>query len=172
MPLGNLTSQFFANVYLHELDLFVKHQLQAKYYLRYVDDFVLLHHSFATLNEWKQEIDSFLSSRLSLQLHPDKTKIKLIYSGTEFLGLRVFPHYRLIKQKNLHKFQRKWSSLYLSYAQQLASYDSIYDFMEGWCAYAKKANTYKLRQRILSEFEEKFHLAISHKEISRGHSLF
>lgn len=71
MPLGNLTSQFFANVYLNEMDYFVKHQLKAKYYIRYVDDLVLLHQSKAQLEEWKKNIDEFLKERLRLELHPD-----------------------------------------------------------------------------------------------------
>ena len=60
MPLGNLTSQFFANVYLNELDYFVKHNLKAKYYVRYVDDFVILRNSKGQLKIWKEEIDKFL----------------------------------------------------------------------------------------------------------------
>ena len=58
MPLGNLTSQFFANLYLHDLDFFVKHKLKAKYYIRYVDDFVILHLSKEQLEIWKQEINT------------------------------------------------------------------------------------------------------------------
>ena len=61
MPLGNLTSQFFANVYLNELDYFVKHKLKAKYYIRYVDDFVILHRSKKQLEIWKKEINGFLN---------------------------------------------------------------------------------------------------------------
>lgn len=75
MPLGNLTSQFFANVYLHELDRFVKHELKAKYYIRYVDDFVILHKSKSQLEIWKEEINNFLNNKLNLELHPDKSKI-------------------------------------------------------------------------------------------------
>ena len=61
IPLGNLTSQFFANVYLHELDLFVKHKLKAEHYLRYVDDFVILHRDKKVLEKWKHEIGLFLN---------------------------------------------------------------------------------------------------------------
>ena len=75
MPLGNLTSQFFANVYLHELDWFVKHTLKAKYYVRYVDDFVILHESEKQLELWKEKIDKFLREKLKLELHPQKSKI-------------------------------------------------------------------------------------------------
>ena len=67
IPLGNLTSQFFANVYLNELDYFVKHKLKCKYYIRYVDDFVILHSSKKQLEEWKIEINNFLKERLKLE---------------------------------------------------------------------------------------------------------
>ncbi|MFH1290455.1 MAG: reverse transcriptase/maturase family protein, partial [Nanoarchaeota archaeon] len=69
MPLGNLTSQFFANVYLNELDYFVKHILRAKYYIRYVDDFVILNESNSQLEIWKNEIDNFLKEKLKIELH-------------------------------------------------------------------------------------------------------
>jgi hypothetical protein len=75
MPLGNLTSQFFANVYLNELDYFVKHKLRAKYYIMYVDDFVILNNSKTQLEFWKKDIDKFLMESLRLELHPQKSKI-------------------------------------------------------------------------------------------------
>jgi retron-type reverse transcriptase len=75
MPLGNLTSQFFANIYLNELDYFVKHKLKAKYYLRYVDDFMILHENKEQLEIWKEEIQRFLQDNLKLELHPEKSKI-------------------------------------------------------------------------------------------------
>ena len=77
MPLGNLTSQFFANIYLNELDYFVKHELKAKYYIRYVDDFVILHESKEQLQVWKEKINAFLRIKLKLELHKDKSKIIL-----------------------------------------------------------------------------------------------
>src|SRR3989339_248340 len=91
MPLGNLTSQFFANVYLNELDQFVKHKLKAKQYIRYVDDFVILHHSEEKLAEWKEKIVGFLRENLLLDLHPEKTRIILSDHGVDFLGLKIFP---------------------------------------------------------------------------------
>ena len=66
MPIGNLTSQFFANVYLSELDLFVKHKLKSRYYIRYVDDFVILHEDRRTLEMWRAEIDAFLRATLRI----------------------------------------------------------------------------------------------------------
>lgn len=86
LPLGNLTSQIFANVYLNELDQFVKHKLKAKYYIRYADDFVILTENKKLLENVLQEIGIFLKNRLKLELHPDKIFIKTIHSGVDFLG--------------------------------------------------------------------------------------
>ena len=90
MPLGNLTSQFFANVYLNELDYFVKHNLKAKYYLRYVDDFVILHQSKEQLEIWKDKINYFLNNNLRLELHQEKSKIISLSRGIDFVGFRNF----------------------------------------------------------------------------------
>jgi len=160
MPLGNLTSQFFANVYLNELDQFVKHTLKVRYYIRYVDDFVILDHSRKRLEDHQEKIQGFLSENLKLLLHPDKSRIIPLSRGVEFLGLKLFPHHKIIKKKNIRKFERKLKELCLNY-------DTIYDFLEGWVAYTKCANTYKLRQRVLAKVEPKFQSEVATKEYNR-----
>lgn len=167
MPLGNLTSQFFANVYLNELDRFVKQQLKAKYYLRYVDDFIIIHPSLKMLEEYQSKIDIFLREKLALELHPDKSKIILLSRGVEFLGFKKFLHHKLIKKKNMLHFYQKSDEIYLRYNDKVIDYDSVYAFMEGWIAYARNANTYNTRKRILSGFEKKYFGEISTKEINR-----
>lgn len=104
MPLGNLTSQFFANVYLNELDHFIKHKLKAKYYIRYVDDFVILHSSKEQLDIWKKEINEFLINNLILELHSEKSKIVPLAKGIDFVGFRNFYHYKLLRARNIRKF--------------------------------------------------------------------
>ena len=100
MPLGNLTSQFFANVYLNELDYFVKHKLKTKYYIRYVDDFIILHKSKSQLKIWKKQIKLFLKENLKLELHPDKSKIVSLSRGIDFVGFRNFYYYKLLRKRN------------------------------------------------------------------------
>jgi RNA-directed DNA polymerase len=107
MPLGNLTSQFFANVYLNELDKFIKHKLKAKYYIRYVDDFILLHKSKKQLTSWKLKICIFLKEKLSLELHPDKSKIINFSKGVDFVGFRNFYYYRLLRKRNRKSMKNK-----------------------------------------------------------------
>ena len=89
MSIGNLTSQFFANVYLNELDYFVKHKLKAKYYIRYVDDFVVLDASRERLEYYKAAIGEFLKT-IKLELHPQKSKVIPLRKGIKLLGFRVF----------------------------------------------------------------------------------
>ena len=112
MPLGNLTSQFFANVYMSELDYFVKHNLKVKYYMRYVDDFVILHRSKEKLLLYKWLINNFLKQRLKLELHPEKSKIIPLRNGVALLGFRIFYHYKLPKKSNLRKFERTLNNFY------------------------------------------------------------
>jgi len=142
MPLGNLTSQFFANVYLNELDYFIKHILKAKYYVRYVDDFVILHISKEKLLLYKWLIGNFLKS-LKLELHPEKTKVVPLYSGVNLLGFRVFYYYKLLKKSNIKNFERKFNFYKLSS-------DGIIKNLDGWFGYAMHGNTYKFIRKIRS----------------------
>jgi RNA-directed DNA polymerase len=98
LPVGNLTSQFFANVYLNALDQFVKHHLKVKHYVRYVDDFVLLSESKAQLESWKDQIAVFLEQTLQLSLKAD-SKLASITQGVDFLGYVVYAQHRLVRQR-------------------------------------------------------------------------
>src|SRR3989338_162192 len=86
LPLGNLTSQLFSNVYLNEFDQFVKHKLKVKYYIRYADDFIIFLQNKSYLENIIPLIGSFLQNDLKLTLHPNKIFIKTLYSGIDFLG--------------------------------------------------------------------------------------
>ena len=167
MPLGNLTSQFFANIYLNELDQFVKHCLRAKFYIRYVDDFVILDSNKNLLERYKKEISEFLTKTLLLNLHPDKSRVIKLGDKLNFLGLRMFYHHKLLKKQNLEKMKNKMFFLKEDFQNAKVKYDEIYDVMEGWIAYAKTANTYKLRTKVLEDFERKFAHEISTKDINR-----
>ena len=142
MPLGNYTSQFFANLYLNELDYFVKHKLKAKYYLRYVDDFVILHSSKKQLENWMIEINKFLLEKLKLQLHPQKSRIIPLSKGIDFVGFRNFAHFKLLRKRNIRKMNQKINL----YKKDKKSFSSLKDSYQGWQGYAKWANTYKLRE--------------------------
>ncbi|MCX6797395.1 MAG: reverse transcriptase/maturase family protein, partial [Candidatus Doudnabacteria bacterium] len=97
LPLGNLTSQLFCNIYMNEFDQFVKHKLKAKYYVRYADDFVFFSNGKDKLVNLIMYISSFLEKRLCLRLHPDKISINTLGSGVDFLGWVHFPGYRVLR---------------------------------------------------------------------------
>lgn len=99
LPIGNLPSQFGANVYLNELDQFVKHRLRVPHYVRYVDDFVLLHDSPQQLNAWRAAIEAFLPERLGVQLNPSKTVLQPVARGIDFVGHLLKPHRRILRRR-------------------------------------------------------------------------
>ena len=167
MPLGNLTSQFFANVYLNEFDNFVKHKLKSKYYIRYVDDFVILHNCKNKLDEYKQNINQFLMEHLRIEIHADKSKIIRLKDRINFLGFGVFYYHKLLKKSNIRKMNTKFKILKEKYDKSFVDYDKIYGFFEGWFAYVKHANTYKQRKHIIGEIEKSFPNELSTKEINR-----
>ncbi len=127
LPLGNLTSQLLANVYMNELDQFIKQQLRVKYYIRYADDFVLLSPDMRTLESWLCALDDFLWTRLRLRLHPKKVFITTIASGIDFLGWVHFPYHRVLRTTtkrrmfaNLGKRDEEDGSVLASYQGMLA----------------------------------------------------
>ena len=99
LPIGNLSSQFFANVYLDTLDQFVKHRLRVPRYVRYVDDFVLLHESPQVLNGWREAIAAFLPARLGIELNPRKTVLQPAARGIDFVGHVIRPWRRVTRPK-------------------------------------------------------------------------
>lgn len=100
LPIGNLSSQFFANVYLDRLDQFVKHTLKAKRYLRYVDDFVLVHHDREQLAQWQADIEAFIARELRLRLKSD-IRLRPLSDGVDFLGYIVRPSHTLVRRRVL-----------------------------------------------------------------------
>jgi len=156
MPLGNLTSQFFANFYLDEFDHFVKEQLRAKYYIRYVDDFVILHISKNTLSKWKEEINEFLGQNLQIKLHPEKSRIIPLKRGVTLLGFRIFVKYRLLKESNARRIWKRLERFKQKYDKGEMSREEIVQSLEGWLAYAEFANTYNFKKRVVARFNELF----------------
>jgi len=140
LPLGNLTSQLFSNIYLNRFDQFVKHRLKEKYYIRYADDFVILSENKIYLQKLIKSLADFLNSELKLVLHPDKIFIKTIGSGVDFLGWTLFPDYRTIRMVTKQRMFRqiKDSPLPLSFWSYLGL--------------LSHGNTYKTRQKLLNDY--------------------
>ena len=164
LPIGNLTSQFFANVYLNELDQFVKRKLKVKYYLRYVDDLVLLSENPEQLREWRKEIDFFLKENLELELHPRKDKSGSIYQGIDFVGYVTKPEYTLSRKRvvknlkiKLHYFNQglllvsdnqKQKTLPLSKPPTKEEIKKAMAMVNSYYGHFKHANCYRLRKNL------------------------
>lgn len=140
LPLGNVTSQLFANIYLNELDQFVKHRLKISYYLRYCDDFIILNDMPSTLAALVPVVRSFLLDSLQLILHPKKISLRKVSTGVDFLGYVVLPNYRVVRASTRRRMFRK-----LSIPNAGASKASVNSYI-GITTHAKG---YLIKQRIL-----------------------
>ena len=107
IPLGNVTSQLFSNVYLNELDQYMKRILREKHYIRYADDFVIVHTNRKYLETLITDIRTFLQERLNLELHDRKVFIRKVHQGVDFLGYIVFPHHIVLRTKTKQRMFRK-----------------------------------------------------------------
>ncbi len=105
LPIGNLTSQFFANVYLDKLDQFAKRKLKVKYYLRYADDLILLSQNKQQLKTWHKQINLFVQQKLKLKLNPSKTKLKSIYQGINFVGYIITKNRSYVRKRTVTKLK-------------------------------------------------------------------
>ncbi|NLN18127.1 MAG: RNA-dependent DNA polymerase [Firmicutes bacterium] len=150
LPVGNLTSQLFANVYLNELDQFVKHTLRMRYYVRYMDDFVILHHDKRLLWDTKREIEGFLEDKLSLKLN-HKTGVFPISQGIDFLGYRIWPTHRLLRKGSIKRARRGFKKLARDYAEAKIPLDRVKASIMSWLGHCQHANTYRIREKVLGE---------------------
>jgi len=147
LPLGNYTSQFFANIYLNRLDYFVKHRLKANCYIRYVDDFVILHKDKRILLRYKSKIEKYIKF-LKLELHPDKSEIYALRNGITFLGYRIFYHYRLLRKRNINHFIKKFNDKIDIYRRGEMNNEELKGFLDGWNGYSSFANTYNFNKKL------------------------
>lgn len=139
MPIGNLTSQLLANVCLNELDQYIKHELKCHFYVRYMDDMVLLAEEATTLNEWRVLIEDYLNRILHLELN-SKTTIGLVCRGITFVGCRIYPGYRKPTPNTVRKMKARMRYITKEYEAGLIDFDAVdatmqsYFGMLGHCA--------------------------------------
>ncbi len=149
LPIGNLTSQFWANVYLNELDQFIKRKLRTKAYLRYVDDFLLFAEDKKTLWKWKQAIGQFLAT-LRLTMHEGSSTVYPTKTGIPFLGFRLYPTHRRLKRYSGVAFSRRLRKSYKEFSRGELSRDDLDARVQGWIAHAQHGDTWGLRRSLLS----------------------
>ena len=151
LPIGNLTSQFWANVYLNRFDHFVERQLKCAGYLRYVDDFLLFSDDKAQLQRWRAEIIGYLAS-LRLSLHAGRAQVYPVTNGIPFLGFRAYPDHRRLKRRNGVKFQRRLRALAGQYARGETNLEQLTASVLGWINYARYADSWGLRRALLGRW--------------------
>jgi retron-type reverse transcriptase len=147
LPLGNLTSQFFANLYLDGLDHFCTEVLRPRGYLRYVDDFALFHDDPSVLDDWRRQISTYLARR-RLKLHPRKTLIRPTTEPAAFLGYLLAPGRRRLPEGNVRRFRNRWRGLRDRVRAGTLSPGEAALRVRAWIAHAEHAHTWRLRHAM------------------------
>ncbi len=158
LPIGNLNSQFFANVYLNTLDQFVKHTLKCRHYVRYCDDFILLSSSRKQLEGWEKAIKVFLASELALELNNTARKLQPISNGINFLGYIVRGDYLLVRRRVIGNLRQKmafYENVLVSkergqriYDFNRETLDKLFAIISSYFGHFKHANSYKLVKAV------------------------
>ncbi len=147
LPIGNLTSQLFANIYLDGFDHYVKEKLKCRYYIRYMDDMVILNDSKDHLRKLRAEMIGYLE-RLRLKVHIDKAQFWPVSKGTDWLGYRVFPTHRLLRKSGIKRFRKRFGRLAIKYREGLINMETVKSSMMSWLGHVKQADSYNLRKKI------------------------
>ncbi len=147
LPIGNLTSQFWANVYLNPFDHFVKRELRCPAYLRYVDDFVLFADDKSTLWAWREAIVARLA-RLRLTIHPG-AQPRPVTEGLPFLGFVVYPTHRRLKRRRVIAYRRRFQALWRAFRAGDVPWETMNASVRGWVNYARYGDTWGLRRALL-----------------------
>ncbi|MCK9520322.1 MAG: reverse transcriptase/maturase family protein [Syntrophales bacterium] len=149
MPIGNLTSQLFANVYLDALDHHIKGTLRVRYYVRYMDDFVIFHHDKAYLRGLLDEISGYLHRTLHLTLNGKTQIFPVKQRPVDFLGYRIWPTHRLMRKANVKRTRRKFRKFSRLYHAGRMTMDEIRPSIMSWLGHAKHGDTWRIRQKVL-----------------------
>ena len=144
VPIGNLTSQIFANVYMNELDQYIKHELKIKHYARYTDDFVIVSDNLKHLQDVLDSVRVFLGENLALELHPKKVTIQKYNQGIDFLGYISFPRYRLVRVKTKRRIiEHKTGKL---------GRKSLWQSLQSYLGVLSHANAHKFSEKLQNQF--------------------
>ena len=155
LPIGNLTSQFFANLYLNELDYYVKVSLGRRYYLRYMDDFLVFGDDRDALEEIKDRIREFLRNKLNVALHEGKSQVFATRRGIKFLGFRIYGDFRRLATGNVKRFKRRLKRLHYLLEKGETGREKVRDSVRCWTAHSLYANTHGLRSRMVVDLMKK-----------------
>lgn len=166
LPIGNLTSQLCANIYLHELDDFVKQGLREKRYLRYMDDFCVIHHDKEHLHRLRIEIEAFLWDQLRLTTN-HKTQVFPVSSthgrGLDFLGYKIWPHRRRVRKDCVLRMRKKMKRMQRHYADGRVDFEDVRAVVASWVGHVSHADSDRLREELLGKY------VFRHGPVSESH---
>ncbi|RIK78568.1 RNA-dependent DNA polymerase [candidate division KSB1 bacterium] len=151
LPIGNLTSQFFANVYLNRFDHFVKETLRAPGYIRYVDDILVFSDDKAWLHQCRKRCQVFLND-WRLQLHDKKAILYPVALGVPFLGFRVFPTHRLLLKSGVKRARQRLRALQRAYRLRRLPWDKINASVQAWLGHVQHGDTWELRRVLFDQY--------------------
>ena len=151
MPVGNLSSQMFANMYLNELDQYCKRTLGIHFYVRYMDDVIILHQDKDQLHEWKRIIDTFLKEKLQLDLN-EKTCIRPITLGVEFCGYKIWNTHIKLRKSTALKMKRNLKKLQKEYAAGEVTVEEAKQTISSYLGILKHCDSYSLKRTIFGEY--------------------
>ena len=150
LPIGNQTSQFWANCYLNPLDHFITDQLGCRAYVRYADDFLLFAPTKPQLHASKRAIRAFLAQHLRMRLHEAEAAVFPVATGIPFLGFRVFPDHRRLRRRNGVAFTRRFRAMHTAFRAWELDIRDFNQRVHSWLAHAAHGNTWGLRRAIFS----------------------
>jgi retron-type reverse transcriptase len=150
IPIGNQTSQFFANVYLNDFDHWIKEKIRASFYIRYVDDFIILHDDKKWLHSLIPPIEEKLAE-LELKLHEKKRNVFPVSEGCDFMGYRIWRDHRRIRPSNGYRFQRRLKAKARDYKKGLIDWGDAHSSIMTWIGHASHADTWGLRRAIFNK---------------------
>ena len=151
LPLGNQTSQFFANVYLNPLDQYVNRELRAECYIRYVDDFLVFGWSKDKLAGTRYAIEAFLEG-LRVRIHERKSRVHRCVDGVTFLGWRVFPDRTRLVRENVVRFRRRLREMERGFREGAMTRQEVGARIHSWIGHAAAGNTWCLREQLFAQF--------------------
>jgi retron-type reverse transcriptase len=151
LPIGNLSSQIFANIFLDEFDWFIKKYLKMKYYFRYTDDFIIVYSDFDYLKMIITPIKKFLKTKLDLEIHPQKIQIRKFRQGIDFLGYVNFPYYRILRAKTKRRMFKKIEQKVVDLKQNKITEESFNQTIQSYLGILKHCNGYKLKNEIINK---------------------
>lgn len=154
IPIGNLTSQLFANIYLHEADMYAKQTLKIRCYVRYMDDILFFHEDKAQIRKWQQQLINFLYEELYLTVNPRKVRIYPANHGVTFVGYIIYPFNIRLRGSSVRRFNRRYNKQLKQLTREKANPDDIKSSLKSWQAHAASANGQKLIDKTNQQFAD------------------